>query len=332
MQGSASLAIFAPIKENKVMVIFDSEGRTSLTINGHPGVAADSIQSIAVDAFFNGCNDKLAAMIVMGSKPQTLAQAVSRLRDAIEDQIVLDKHPYIKRDSLHKSSSPTSLSTTNPDENFGNMITEAVLKVLDVKNDSHTVTRTHSKSLKLCFTCGVPGHFARECPNRTNTKNLKDKHRKIICFHCGETGHFARVCEQRPPRDIRLPASSVRSNTYSECGHKGDTWKDYGRCEQTVFPSKWEGRDSVVQNYGHAPLKSNKDDGNRNVRDVACDHAEDVVPRRLCSACSMCSSSQPPVQMTRMSSPTNKHQSSSHHPHSEYTPQKKTTECYCDSS
>ncbi len=263
-----------------------------LATDGYPGVAAHSVQSIAVDAFFRGCKDKLAAMIVMGSKPCTLSQAVSRLEDAVQDQIFLGITPSVDQDCIHKSSAPASTATTNLDENLENMVTKVVLKALDVKNNSQTDTPpTRSKFQKTCFACGFNGHFARECPHRPHSKSSVDKHKPIYCFHCGQYGHFARACEQ-PPRDSKW-SSAVPSNQVSGYSSR-ETWKNHEHNEEkSMLQQQLQESSGSLQNR-KSHLKSNKEEGNNSDKKWACDQANDVSVRLLCSACSMRSSIKAP--------------------------------------
>ena len=41
-----------------------------------------------------------------------------------------------------------------------------------------------------CYTCGVHGHLAKECPGGSHTYD------NSACYNCGEWGHISRDCQK----------------------------------------------------------------------------------------------------------------------------------------
>ncbi|KAG5865495.1 hypothetical protein JTB14_035520 [Gonioctena quinquepunctata] len=55
---------------------------------------------------------------------------------------------------------------------------------------------------RVCYTCGKPGHLAREC-RRTKSTQLMGSN---VCFSCNYEGHWARDCPRNAPEE-REPGS-----------------------------------------------------------------------------------------------------------------------------
>ncbi len=47
-----------------------------------------------------------------------------------------------------------------------------------------------------CYTCGLPGHFSRECTRRPRSFVPR---RNVNCYNCGKPGHIARECRSTRP-------------------------------------------------------------------------------------------------------------------------------------
>ncbi|KAG5866785.1 hypothetical protein JTB14_028214 [Gonioctena quinquepunctata] len=50
---------------------------------------------------------------------------------------------------------------------------------------------------RVCYTCGKPGHLARECRRTKSTQPMGSN----LCFSCNHEGHWARDCPRNAPEE-----------------------------------------------------------------------------------------------------------------------------------
>ena len=66
-----------------------------------------------------------------------------------------------------------------------------------LKNTEHSARASSRPSPSgSCYTCGLPGHFSRECTRRPRSFVPR---RNVNCYNCGKPGHIARECRSTRP-------------------------------------------------------------------------------------------------------------------------------------
>ena len=78
--------------------------------------------------------------------------------------------------------------------------TDTVLFARGRGYDKENVSLQRKGKPRLCFHCGKPNHFARECPlnshgESTASRNTVASGESRVCFRCNMPGHIAKDCE-----------------------------------------------------------------------------------------------------------------------------------------
>ena len=137
----------------------------ALTVNAHPNyVREEDLQSYAVDAFLNSCEDRNAGLLANVVPPRTISDALDQVK------------------AIQLSSARTG----------SNLVTRQVSH----NGTTSSVNRRHaSVSPVRCGTCDGYGHRSKDCANKRRRSPLP-----FNCNECQGRGHMSFECGNRPRR------------------------------------------------------------------------------------------------------------------------------------
>jgi Retrotransposon gag protein/Zinc knuckle len=68
-----------------------------------------------------------------------------------------------------------------------------------------------NKNVQLCYACGRPGHYAKECKQKEPRKPSSR-----TCYNCGKKGHMARECKGKKLNNLERGKKEMRPKDHGE--------------------------------------------------------------------------------------------------------------------
>ena len=139
---------------------------------GYVGMTGQWVQALAVDAFLMGCLDKGSALSSMNKEPQTIDEAVKlMLRLGSHNSAMSAEKQSFPLEEGDGASAPLQVDQMVENESVDvDQLNESIktLTKLLAKMPQllplQSLRSNQSTKTFVCFTCGIQGHIARNCP------------------------------------------------------------------------------------------------------------------------------------------------------------------------
>ena len=145
---------------------------------GYVGMTGQWVQALAVDAFLMGCLDKRSALSSMNKEPQTIDEAVKLMRRLGSHNMAMS-FPLEEGDG---ASAPLQVDQMVENESVDvDQLNESIktLTKLLAKMPQllpvQSLRSNQSTKTFVCFTCGIQGHIARNCPRVSKESKRRKK-------------------------------------------------------------------------------------------------------------------------------------------------------------
>ena len=162
------------------------ERALKVTSEGYVGMTGQWVQALAVDAFLTGCLDKRSALSSMNKEPQTIDEAVKLMRRLGSHEGTLKTGKRLctleEEDGAsaplqvhHMEASDCSTFEINQLNESIKLLTELLTSTSQkLPLESLGSSGRRAKSF-VCFTCGIQGHIARNCPRVSEESKRRKK-------------------------------------------------------------------------------------------------------------------------------------------------------------
>ena len=172
-------------------------------------IKKDNFQSLALDIFLTGFNDKNLSLAVRAQKPTTLKEALVHVKT-----LKVKKNEENIPSLAFVSKNQDNNNEINDLKKQVAYLTQIVLSLrssitsLSFKNNSSFTDRHHTPrspyKKKECSFCNMSGHTIDECFKKGKRTFTNEK----VCFICHKKGHIARVCNEKRVNQINWNTSS----------------------------------------------------------------------------------------------------------------------------
>ena len=163
------------------------ERALKVTSEGYVGMTGQWVQALAVDAFLMGCLDKRSALSSMDKEPQTIDEAVKLMRrlGSHEGTLKTGKRLCTLEEEEDGASAPLQVHHMEAIDSSTfeiNQLNESIKLLTELLTstsqklplESLGSSGRRAKSF-VCFTCGIQGHIARNCPRVSEESKRRKK-------------------------------------------------------------------------------------------------------------------------------------------------------------
>ena len=150
------------------------ERALKVTSEGYVGMTGQWVQALAVDAFLMGCLDKRWALSSMDKEPQTIDEAVKLVRRLGSHEGTLKTGKRLCTLQEDGASTPLQVHHMEASDcltfeiNQLNKSIKLLTELLTSTSQKLPLESLGSSGRRaksfVCFTCGIQGHIARNCP------------------------------------------------------------------------------------------------------------------------------------------------------------------------
>ena len=149
---------------------------------GYVGMTGQWVQALSVDAFLMGCMDKRSALSSMNKEPQTIDEAVKLMRRlGSHNRAMSAEKQSLTLEEGDDASVPLQVDQMESESVDVDQLNESIktLTKLLAKMPQllplQSLRSNQATKTFVCFTCGIQGHIARNCPRVLSESKRRKK-------------------------------------------------------------------------------------------------------------------------------------------------------------